>query len=163
MKNDEDFMRRCLELGQIALAGGDAPVGSLIVIGGKIIAEGIESVISKTDPTAHAEIEVVRFACEKLDAVNLTDATLYTNVEPCVMCAFAIRQAGISTIIFGLSNDKIGGANSKFPILTDAVFAAKYDPPVILSGFLTTEFCALATGTATAKNSEITAVNKPKP
>ena len=55
-------MRRCLELGRIALSRGDVPVGSLIVVGGKIIAEGIESVKSKKDPTAHAEIEAVRDA-----------------------------------------------------------------------------------------------------
>lgn len=82
MANDEDFMRRCLQLGRMSLIAGEAPVGSLIVIGGKIIAEAGESVKSKTDPTAHAEIEAVRAASEKLGALDLRDATLYTNVEP---------------------------------------------------------------------------------
>ena len=63
MTTDEDFMRRCLEIGSIALSGGGAPVGSLIVIGGEIIAEGVESVKSKTDPAGHAKIEAVRRAC----------------------------------------------------------------------------------------------------
>lgn len=139
MKNDEDFMRHCLELGRIALIAGEAPVGSLIVIGGNIIAEGRESVKTKTDPTAHAEIEVVRLACKKLGALDLRNATLYTNVEPCVMCAFAIRQTGIRQVIFGLSNLQIGGATSKYPILTDSNFPSKHAPPEIFAGVLLAE------------------------
>ena len=136
MRNDEDFMRRCLELGRTALKRGEAPVGSLIVIGGKIIAEGIESVKAKNDPTAHAEIEAVRAACEKMGALDLREAALYTNVEPCVMCAFAIRQTGIRRVIFGLSNNMVGGATSKFPVLTHSDFSMKYDPPEIDAGIL---------------------------
>lgn len=139
MTNDEDFMRRCLQLGRMALIAGEAPVGSLIVIGGKTIAEGIESVKSKNDPTAHAEIEAVRGACEKLNALDLRDATLYTNVEPCVMCAFAIRQTGIREVVFGLSNAQVGGATSKFPILIDADSQMKYTPPEIRAGVLLIE------------------------
>src|SRR5438132_13089 len=136
MKNDEDFMRLCLALGRTALASGDVPVGSLIVIGGKIISEGIESVRSKSDPTAHAEIETVRYACEELKTLNLGDATLYSNVEPCVMCAFAIRQLGILRVIFGLSNSQVGGVISKFPVLTEPGFPAKTAPPEIHAGIL---------------------------
>lgn len=132
-------MRRCLELARNALESGDAPVGSLIVIDGRIIAEGIESVKSKNDPTVHAEIEAVRTACEKSDALDLRDATLYTNVEPCVMCAFAIRQTGIRRVIFGLSNLQVGGMNSKFPVLTDLDFPAKHAPLEIRAGVLLAE------------------------
>jgi len=134
MKRDENFMRRCLEFGSIALAAGDAPVGSLVVLTGKIVGEGIESVKSKLDPTAHAEILAVRAACQKLRTLNLSGATLYTNVEPCVMCAFAIRQSGISQVIFGISNAQVGGANSSYKVLTDSKFPAKYAPPEIRSG-----------------------------
>jgi tRNA(adenine34) deaminase len=139
MKNDEDFMRRCLELGKTSMANGDAPVGSLVVFGGKVIAEGIEAVRAKNDPTAHAEIEAVRLACKKSGALDLSGATLYTNVEPCVMCAFAIRQTGIRTVIFGLSNSDVGGATSKFPVLTDSGFPAKHNPPEIRAGILRAE------------------------
>ncbi len=96
MSDDEDFMRRCLELGRIALQRGDAPVGSLIVLNKRIIAEGIESVKSKNDPTAHAEIEALREACRTLETIDLSGGTLYTNVEPCWMCSYAIRQTQIS-------------------------------------------------------------------
>jgi tRNA(adenine34) deaminase len=62
MENDEEFMGRCMELGEIARSKGDAAVGSLIILRGEIIAEGIEAVRTKNDPTAHAEIEAVRSA-----------------------------------------------------------------------------------------------------
>lgn len=139
MTNDEDFMWHCLELGRAALAGGDVPVGCLIVLDGKIIAEGIEAVKSKRDPTAHAEIEAVRAACVRQNTLDLSGATLYTNVEPCVMCAFAIRQTGIKAVIFGLSNKRVGGAASKFPVLTDSDFPSKQAPPKIRAGVLLTE------------------------
>lgn len=132
-------MRRCLELARIALENGDAPVGALIVSSGEIISEGIESVKSKLDPTAHAEIEAIRAACEKFNTLDLSGATLYTNVEPCVMCAFAIRQTGIRTVVFGISNNKVGGANSKFAVLADADFPAKFAPPEIRAGVLSEE------------------------
>ena len=134
MKGDENFMQRCLELGRIALAAGDAPVGSLIVMAGKIVGEGIESVKSTLDPTAHAEILAVRAACERLGTLDLSGGVLYTNVEPCVMCAFAIRQTGIGAVVFGISNVQVGGANSICKILTDSKFPAKFAPPEIRSG-----------------------------
>ncbi len=137
-------MRRCLELGRIALAAGDAPVGSLIALAGKIVGEGIESVKSKLDPTAHAEILAVRAACKNLQTLDLAGATLYTNVEPCVMCAFAIRQTGISRVIFGIANGKVGGANSKFQVLTDTNFPAKFPAPEIRFGILSEECERLA-------------------
>lgn len=139
MTRDENFLRRCLELGRIALERGDAPVGSLIVLAGKIIGEGIESVKSKLNPTSHAEILAVRAACEKLQTLDLSGGVLYTNVEPCVMCAFAIRNAGISAVVFGISNSEVGGVNSTFKVLTDPGFPAKFAPPEIRSAVLLEE------------------------
>ncbi len=119
MTIDEEMMCRCLELGKNALENGDAPVGSLIVRNGEIIAAGLESVKLKNDPTAHAEIEALRVACEKLKTLNLSNCVLYTNVEPCWMCSYAIRQTQISRIAFGSRNEKIGGFSSKFQVLLD--------------------------------------------
>ena len=119
MTIDEKMIRRCLELGKIALDNGDAPVGSLIVKNGKIIAEGIESVGAKNDPTAHAEMEAVRIACGKLKTLDLSDCILYTNIEPCWMCSYAIRQTQIGRIVFGSRNEKIGGFSSGFKVLLD--------------------------------------------
>lgn len=137
--NDEDLMRRCLILARLALENGDAPVGCVIVSENQIIAEGIESVRQTKDPTAHAEIVDVKIACEKMQTLDLSGATLYSNVEPCVMCAFAIRQTGICRVVYGISNREVGGANSKFAVLTDAYFAAKFALPEIRADVLKEE------------------------
>ncbi len=127
--NDENLMRRCLTLARFALENGDAAVGCVIVSENEIVAEGIESVRQLRDPTAHAEVIAVRIACEKMQTLHLSDLVLYTNVEPCIMCAFAIRQTGIRRVVYGISNREVGGANSKFPVLADADFSAKFAPP----------------------------------
>ena len=120
MTSPEQSMQRCLELGRIAASHGDAPVGSVIVRDGQIIAEGIEAVRSNNDPTAHAEIEAIRAACRDLATLDLTGSILYTNVEPCWMCAYAIRQTRISTVIFGTSNTEVGSVHSSVAVLIDA-------------------------------------------
>ena len=119
MTDDEQLMRRCLELGALALERGDAPVGSLVVRSGEIIADGIESVRSKNDPTAHAEIVAIRSACEKLATLDLSDFDLITNVEPCWMCSYAIRQTRIARVVFGSRNREVGGHSSSYQILGD--------------------------------------------
>ena len=112
-------MKLCLALAAEAQDKGDAPVGSLIVRNGEIVAEGVEAVKFKNDPTAHAEIEAVRAACKKLRTLDLSDCVLYTNVEPCWMCSYAIRQTRISRVCFGSRNLKVGGISSKFAVLLD--------------------------------------------
>ena len=119
MTSHEDWMRHCLDLGRIALAHGGAPVGTVIVKNGEAIAEGIEAVAAKHDPTAHAEIEAIRAACHQLNTLDLAGCVLYTNVEPCWMCSYAILQTGISEIYFGLRNTEVGGVSSKFAVLRD--------------------------------------------
>lgn len=117
MNIDEQMMLRCQELAKLAVTKGDAAVGSLIVKNGKIIAEGIESVKAEKDPTAHAEIIAVRLACQVLNTLDLSNCILYTNVEPCWMCSYAIRQTTISRIVFANQNEKVGGVSSEFRVL----------------------------------------------
>mgnify|MGYP002787903581 CR=1 FL=1 len=119
MKFDEKMMSRCFELGKIPQENGDAAVGSVVVKNGEIIAEGIESVKLRHDPTAHAEIEAIRSACQNLNTLDLSECVLYTNVEPCWMCSYAIRQTKINRIVFAVRNEKIGGYSSRFQVLTD--------------------------------------------
>lgn len=135
-EKDENFIRRCLELGRIALDKGDAPVGSLISFKGEILSEGVEAVKASGDPTAHAEILAVKIACEKLKTRDLSGTTLYTNVEPCVMCAYLIRQTGVGRVFFGMPNLRVGGVNSKFAVLSDSDFPAKFAPPEICANIL---------------------------
>lgn len=119
MMTDEEMVRRCLDLGRVALEKGDSPVGSLIVKDGRVVSRGIESVKAKSDPTAHAEVEALRSACESLRTLDLSGCVLYTNVEPCWMCSYAVRQTRIARVVFGLRNEKVGGLSSKFRVLVD--------------------------------------------
>jgi tRNA(adenine34) deaminase len=137
MAIDEEMMRRCLELGRIALDKGDAPVGSVLVMNGQIIAQGIEAVKAQNDPTAHAEIEAIRLACDRLQTLDLPSCILYTNIEPCWMCSYAIRQTRIGRVVFGIRNEKVGGFSSKFQVLTDENL--KLPLPRIQAGLLQEE------------------------
>lgn len=119
MTTDDEMMRQCLYLARVALEKGDSPVGSLIVKDGRIVARGIEAVMARSDPTAHAEIEALRSACESLRTLDLSGSVLYTNVEPCWMCSYAIRQTRIARVVFGLRNEQVGGLSSKFRVLVD--------------------------------------------
>jgi tRNA(adenine34) deaminase len=132
-------MRRCLDLARRAAVSDDTWVGSLIVLKGQIIAEGIERVKGKNDLTAHAEIEAVKEACAKLASSNLEGCTLYTTAEPCFMCSQLIRQTRISQVVFGRRVPHIGGVTSKFPVLTDATCDKWSPPPVVVAGILADE------------------------
>jgi tRNA(adenine34) deaminase len=119
MMTDEELMRQCLDLARVASEKGDFPVGSLIAKSGRVVARGFEAVKSRSDPTAHAEIQALRSACESLRTLDLSGCVLYTNVEPCWMCSYAIRQTRIARVVFGLRNEKVGGLSSKFRVLFD--------------------------------------------
>ena len=80
------YMRRCLELAERAAQAGDTAVGALIVRGDEIVGEGIERIRATLDPTAHAEVEAIRQACQRLDTLDLRGCSLYSTVEPCVLC-----------------------------------------------------------------------------
>ena len=114
----ESYMRRSIELAVRALETSDAPVGAIVVQGGTVIGEGIESVRAHGDVTAHAEILAVRAACERVASLDLSGATLYTSVEPCPMCAYAIRLARIGTVVCGARAPTRSTACSGWHILT---------------------------------------------
>ena len=139
MQLPEDYMRRCIELAKLAQQRGDTPVGSLIVRGTQVIAEGIEAVKARRDTTAHAEVEAIRVACAELNSLNLRGCFLYTTAEPCWMCSYAIRQTGISGVIFGVAVAWVGGVTSQHPILTDPEVGCWSTPPAVTCGILREE------------------------
>ena len=100
--NKNDFMReaiKCSLEGMNRNAGG--PVGAVIVKDGEIIAKGWNKVTSTNDPTAHAEVTVIREACKKLGTFDLTAFEIYTSCEPCPMCLSACYWAGLKKIYYG--------------------------------------------------------------
>ena len=97
----ERYMGRCIELARGALATNDAPVGAVVVSEEQIVGEGVEGVKAHSDVTAHAEIAALRAACRRLGTLDLSGCTLYTSVEPCVMCALSIRLARVAAVVTG--------------------------------------------------------------
>jgi len=109
---DAAFMRAALEQARAAAARGEVPVGAVLVRDEAIIAAGHNAPIASHDPTAHAEIAVLRAAGRKLGSYRLTDTTLYVTLEPCVMCASAVAHARVRRLVFGAWDPRAGGAGS---------------------------------------------------
>jgi tRNA(adenine34) deaminase len=142
MTDDLAFMRRCLALAEVSHEAGETPVGSLIVRGDRIIGEGVEGVRSLFDPSAHAEVQALRAACQNERSLDLSGSTLYTTVEPCVLCAYALRRAGVSRVVYGVPAGQAGGITSRYDILADRDLTGWPTPPEIVSGVLEKECLA---------------------
>jgi tRNA(adenine34) deaminase len=132
-------MRLCIELARRALDTHDTPVGSLVVRGGHIIAEGVEAVRGRCDVTAHAEIEAVRAATGRSGSLDLTGCTLYTTVEPCVMCAYAVRLARVSAVVTGTRSGDSESALGGCAVLVDASVLPGRTPPLLVRDVLAAE------------------------
>ncbi len=105
----EYYMRAALDLSRQAIAQGNRPVGSIIVDAtGTPLAQGGNRVHTENDPTAHGEIVVLREACRRLGTVDLSGCTLYTSMEPCPMCCWAIVEANVSRVVLGGRHAGIG-------------------------------------------------------
>jgi tRNA(adenine34) deaminase len=113
---DEDFLREALELALEAERGGEVPVGAVLVIDGRVMGRGRNSPISRSDPTAHAEVLALREAAAATGNYRLEGATMYTTLEPCVMCAGALVAARVSRLVFGARDLRFGGVRSKFQL-----------------------------------------------
>jgi len=111
---DEDFIREALELAREAERGGEVPVGAVLVVGGRVLGRGRNSPISRSDPTAHAEILALREAAAATGNYRLEGATMYATLEPCVMCAGALVAARVSRLVFGARDLRFGRVRSKF-------------------------------------------------
>ena len=117
MNDDIKWMQKAIELARRAEAQGEVPVGAILILDDEIIAEGWNQPISSHDPTAHAEMVVLRTAGEIIENYRLCDTTLYVTLEPCVMCAGAIIHARIARVVIGTNDPKTGAAGSVFQIL----------------------------------------------
>ncbi len=100
---DAAWLRRCVELAADARARGDHPFGSLLVTADGRTVEALNSVVTRNDPTGHAETNLVRAAAASLPPEVLATSTLYTSTEPCAMCAGAIYWSGIARVVYALS------------------------------------------------------------
>ena len=138
-ESHEFYMEKCIALAKIATKRGDSPVGSILVQDGIIIGEGIEGNNTYSDITFHAEIEAIRRATEHLKSQDLSQATLYTTHEPCIMCSYVIRHTKIRKVVIGVPNKETGGVNSPYPLLLDTAIAKWKTPPILIPGILEDE------------------------
>jgi tRNA(adenine34) deaminase len=118
---DEDFLREALDLAREAERGGEVPVGAVVILDGRVIGRGRNSPVSRSDPTAHAEILALREAAAATGNYRLEGATMYATLEPCVMCAGALVAARVSRLVFGARDLRFGGVRSKFRLADAAV------------------------------------------
>lgn len=106
--NDEQFMREALKEARLAGAEGEVPIGGVVVCGGRIIARAHNYTERLTDPTAHAEMQLIGMAAEYLGGKYMNDCTLYVTVEPCPMCAAALAWAQLGRLVYGAADPKRG-------------------------------------------------------
>ena len=117
--SDLEFMRLALREAEQAFNEGEVPVGAVLVLNGEIIASAHNTRESGLDPTAHAEVIVMREAAQKIKNWRLTGATLYVTKEPCIMCSGAMINARLSRLVFGCSDTKGGAVASLYQLLSD--------------------------------------------
>ena len=122
MKEHEIYMKEALAEAEEGARQGEVPVGALLVSpDGNIIARAHNQPISLNDPTAHAEILVLRQAAEQVANYRLPGYVLYVTLEPCVMCVGAMVQARLAMVVYGATDPKGGGIESVYQIGTDGL------------------------------------------
>jgi len=116
---DEHWMRCALEEAKKAVALSETPVGAVLVVDDKVIAAAHNLRETLQDPTAHAEMIVLRDAAQKLTRWRLSDATLFVTLEPCLMCAGALVLARIGRVVYGCRDPKAGALGSVYDVVRD--------------------------------------------
>ncbi len=128
--NDYDFMKLAYDQALIAYKNDEVPIGAIIVKNGEVIAQSYNQKEKNKDVTAHAEMLVIKEACNKLGSWHLDGCTLYTTLEPCIMCSGAIIQSRIERVVLGAKVNRWKGLlyyindvefNHK-PIISDNVY-----------------------------------------
>lgn len=139
----QDLMRSAIAIAQSALKTEDVPVGALIIDSeNNFISTGYNEREAHQDPTAHAEIVAIRRAAQKLGTWRLDGCKLVVTLEPCAMCAGAIAQSRINTLVFGAWDEKAGAVGSVWDVLRDPRAIHKME---VVGGVLEAECAELLT------------------
>ena len=110
-------MSAALEQARLGLAAGEVPVGAVLVVDERIVARAFNQPISAVDPTAHAEILVLRDAAKSIGNYRLTDASVFVTLEPCLMCVGAVIHARVREVVYGAVEPKTGALVSTARLL----------------------------------------------
>ena len=140
MATNEDLMHQALDVAKGALASNDVPIGAIVIDpNGKVIGTGANRREIDEDPSSHAEIVAMREAGKNIKNWRLDGCTIVVTLEPCAMCAGAIAQSRVKTLIFGAWDEKAGAVGSVWDILRDPRSPHRTE---VISGILEKE-CAL--------------------
>ena len=150
--DDFEFMKTALEEARLAAEADEVPIGAVMVHEGKILARAGNRTIRDCDPTAHAEIVVLREASRLLQNYRLAGTTLYVTLEPCAMCAGAIVQARVPRLVYGADDPKGGAVRTHFDVLSHPKLNHQVD---ITAGVLAEESAAALQKFFTARRSTI--------
>jgi tRNA(adenine34) deaminase len=137
---DIEAMRLALTEAVRAEAHGDVPVGAVVVVENEVVASRHNERERLNDPFAHAEVLALRDASNVLGAVRAREASLFVTLEPCVMCAGAIREFHVARVVFGAADLRVGGCGSRYDVLGDTRLGAG---PLLVSGILAEESAGL--------------------
>lgn len=127
MLKDVEYMRMALDQARAGADEEEVPVGAILIWNDRILARGSNRTIRDCDPTAHAEIVVLREGAKQLGNYRLTGATLYVTVEPCAMCAGAMVQARIARLVYGCDDPRGGAVRSCFTLLDHSALNHRVD------------------------------------
>ena len=134
---EEKFMKEALKEAKKAYEKNEVPVGAVIVLNDKIVARGHNKRETKKNSLCHAEIIAINKACKKLRNFRLEDCDMYVTLEPCTMCAGAIVQSRIKTLVYGAKDEKYGMAGT-----VSNVFELKSNHKVYVKGGILAEECS---------------------
>jgi tRNA(adenine34) deaminase len=140
---DERWMRMALEEAKIASARDEVPVGAVAIFDEKIIGRGYNRKETDSDPTGHAEILALREAAIYLGNWRLLNVTLYSTLEPCIMCAGAMIQARLFRVVYGAKDLRFGADGSVVDLLSNMLFNHQV---LVTSGILQSDSAALLRG-----------------
>ncbi len=104
----ESFMEAAIDQARRGLDAGEVPIGAVLVVNGAIVSRAYNQPITSVDPTAHAEVLVLRAAAQASKNYRLTDATVYVTLEPCLMCVGALVHARVREVVYGAAEPKTG-------------------------------------------------------
>lgn len=140
---DEQGMRLAIDVCRLGIEAGQSPFGAVIVRDGQVIASTHNTVWADTDPSAHAEVNVIRAACRRLGSISLEGCTLYSTCEPCPMCLSTSHWARLDRVVFGASiHDAASAGFSELPISSETMVELGQSPLAIQRGVLQPE-CVL--------------------
>jgi tRNA(adenine34) deaminase len=138
--DDHRLMAMALEQARHAAAAGEVPVGAVLAVGGEVLSSRGNERERRHDPTAHAEMLVLRDAAAIIGGWRLHEATLYVTLEPCAMCAGAIVLSRIKRLVYGADDPKAGAAGTIFNIVDHPAVNHR---PEVRAGVMATEAARL--------------------